>query len=339
MRHERQLCVENEAQEFGFLNDFHGIPIKGQLWFCMPSAQLAKVHADSLGLRKLEPILRNRWIYMLHLQRNVRYLLGSEKSSQPKLMLFDVPRHCKIHVDAFANCANKGTDDQQPIELSLHSDLPYFHTIQRCALWFPTAVNGFITEKPGLIGVLLHVWALIVLNSSTVKHYLVICYQPHNHILAVSTMLVLADRKCWWTCYNGLFHPWLVATPRPAGYRRPSWAATSHFYSNLGGINQRNTQCLKQLWRNLTFLQGGYNVLSEFSVTTRHCLSLITIVFKETCRIKHASQHTAMYHVFILTAVFRVKLLRVLVSLKRYARYANEYISYMYIYLSMHIYT
>ena len=42
MRHERQLCVENEAQELGFLNDFYGIPNEGQLWFCMHSAQRAR---------------------------------------------------------------------------------------------------------------------------------------------------------------------------------------------------------------------------------------------------------------------------------------------------------
>ena len=57
MRHEKQLCAENEAQEFGFHNYFYGIPIEGQLWFCIHSMQLAKVHADCIGLRKLEPIL------------------------------------------------------------------------------------------------------------------------------------------------------------------------------------------------------------------------------------------------------------------------------------------
>ena len=47
LMYERQLRVENEAQQFGFVGDFYGIPIKGRLWFDMHSAALLGDQATS----------------------------------------------------------------------------------------------------------------------------------------------------------------------------------------------------------------------------------------------------------------------------------------------------
>jgi hypothetical protein len=51
-----QFSVEDEAKEFEFINDRYGNAIYSELWVCMQSELLKKMHADGFGFRELKSI-------------------------------------------------------------------------------------------------------------------------------------------------------------------------------------------------------------------------------------------------------------------------------------------
>ena len=56
MWYEFECFVEDEAKEFEFVNNRYGSAIQSELWVCMQSALLTKMHADSFGFRELKSI-------------------------------------------------------------------------------------------------------------------------------------------------------------------------------------------------------------------------------------------------------------------------------------------